>query len=188
MRYAGTWGSAQVSGALHQLRSLVLVDGTIPDTEYGFAVTGQFNINLPMLATGDVLWLAATYADGALGYLGFGSSASVGGVARNVVDGFVVDGEIESGEGWQIAAGLRHNWTPTIRQNIFGSYAQVSYGADIVEEEDFNEWRVGTNVLWSPVAGLTLGVEALYANIDPRGEGTPSGDIWEGRFRVQRDF
>jgi hypothetical protein len=196
--YSGTWGSAQLSGAAHQLRSLALTAatvldpaliGTIPDTEYGFAVTGQFNINLPMLAEGDALWFAATYADGALGYLGFGSTASAGGVTRDVVDAYIgSDGDIESGRGWSVAGGLRHQWTPTIRQNVFASYARVEYGADVAEVADFNEWRVGTNVLWSPVSGLDIGVEALYANIDPRGEGTSSGDIWEGRLRVQRDF
>ena len=53
---------------------------------------------------------------------------------------------------------------------------------------DFNEWRVGTNVIWQPVSGLDLGVEVLYASQDPRGFFFRSGDAWEGRVRVQRDF
>ncbi len=51
-------------------------------------------------------------------------------------------------------------------------------------------WRAGTNVIWSPVAGLDLGVEVLYANIDtsaPEPIGV-NNNIWEGRLRVQRDF
>jgi len=194
LTYSGTWGSATVAGALHQLRS-VAIGGVptdfIPDTEYGFAVTGQVNFNLPMLAPGDALWFTATYADGALGYLGFDTSASAGGTSRAVVDAYYgADGEIETGRGWQVAGGLRHYWTPEIRQNIFGSYARVNYGAEVPEGFDFTEWRAGTNVIWSPVSGLDLGVEVLYANVDPRGSGAASrsGDSWEGRLRVQRDF
>ncbi|MBO1915588.1 porin, partial [Microvirga sp. 3-52] len=67
LKYAGTWGSAQISGALHQLRSdnlVVFPDGStdFPDSELGWAITAQGSINLPMLAAGDALWLAATYA------------------------------------------------------------------------------------------------------------------------------
>jgi hypothetical protein len=204
LKYAGTWGSAQISGALHQLRSddlIVFPDGStdFPDSELGWAITAQGSINLPMLAAGDALWLAATYADGALGYLGFGSSVTVGALTESVVDAYVgVDGDIHTAEAWSIAGGLRHYWTPTIRQNVFGSYARVEYGNDaplafpggLGIAADFNEWRAGTNVIWSPVAGLDLGVEVLYANIDPRGPDPVNlkNDVWEGRLRVQRDF
>ena len=96
-------------------------------------MTAQGSINLPMLGAGDALWLAATYADGALGYLGFGQGAGVtsfGGLRTNVnvVDAFIdAAGNIATGEGWSVAGGMRHYWTPTIRQNLFGSYADVSY-------------------------------------------------------------
>ena len=204
LKYAGTWGTAQLSGALHQLRTDTAVEVApgifdYPDSELGWAVSFQGSVNLPMLAAGDALWLAATYADGALGYLGFGSSVTVGALQESVVDAYVgVDGDIHTGQGWSIAGGLRHYWTPTIRQNVFGSWARVEYdnaaplaipgGLGIAA--DFTEWRAGTNVFWSPVAGLDLGVEVLYANIDPRGPDPVNlkNDVWEGRIRVQRDF
>ncbi|WP_243367868.1 porin [Microvirga solisilvae] len=204
LKYSGTWGSAMLAGAAHQIRSVAIpvagfAEPVVPDTEYGFAVTAQVGINLPMLAAGDALWIAATYADGAMGYLGFGgANGRLGSVNRPVVDAYYdVDGEIDTAQGWSIAGGLRHYWTPEIRQNVFGSYARVEYGAAADAlfgtplapvSADFNEWRVGTNVFWQPVAGLDLGVEVLYANIDPRGPDTRSGDAWEGRIRVQRDF
>ena len=59
---------------------------------------------------------------------------------------------------------------------------------------DFNEWRVGTNLIWSPVAGLDLGVEVMYSRLDTNTPILFSGrlddldDAWEGRLRVQRDF
>ncbi|WP_262297552.1 porin [Microvirga sesbaniae] len=206
LKYAGTWGSFQVSGAAHQIRSNVLtaaygpiLEGTIPDTEYGYAVTAQGSINLPMLAAGDALWLAATYANGALAYLGATGNITASNVTGRVVDAYIgLDGDIETGEGWSIAGGLRHYWTPTIRQNVFGSYARIEYGNQVQAltgiDFDFNEWRLGTNVIWSPVAGLDIGVEVLYANVDTNnpqfvdGRLRDSGDSWEGRLRVQRDF
>jgi len=200
VKYEGTWGSAQLSGALHQIRSAALspatygpvLGGTIPDTEYGWAATAQGYVNLPMLAEGDALWLAATYADGALTYLGFDPEVGAGAASLPVVDAYIgADGNIDTGRGWSIAGGINHYWTPTIRQSLFGSYARVDYSASAAGlATDFTEWRAGSNVIWSPVSGLDIGVEVLYSNLNPRGiVGTDvDDDAWEGRLRVQRDF
>ena len=185
VKYAGTWGSAQLSGALHQARSAF----SEFDSELGWAVGTQIGINLPALGAGDALWLAAAYADGALGYLGFDPEVGAGTTARDVVDAFIVDGDIETGRGWSVAGGLTHYWTPAIRQAVFGSYARVEYGSDVAPGFDFTEWRAGTNVIWSPVSGLDIGVEVLYSNLDPRGPNFgEDNDTIEGRLRVQRDF
>ena len=53
---------------------------------------------------------------------------------------------------------------------------------------DFDEWRVGVNTFWTPVSGLDIGVEVLYANIDVEDVALENDDRWEARFRVQRDF
>ncbi|NIX77058.1 porin [Microvirga terricola] len=218
LKYAGTWGTAQLSGAVHQIRSNNLITNAagitdFPDTEYGFAAAGTVSVNLPQLAPGDALWFAATYANGALAYLSGGNSSlssspfNVLGVSNLVLfaDGFVnpISGDIKKSTGWSLAGGLRHFWTPQIRQNVFGSYMHVNFGkgaSGITADgfrtglDSFNEWRVGTNVFWQPVAGLDLGVEVMYARLDPRGRiavpggSTGSESAWEGRLRVQRDF
>jgi hypothetical protein len=220
IKYAGTWGSFQVSGALHQVRSDVIgagttpfvppagLVGTIPDTEYGFAVTAQGSVNLPMLAPGDAAWIAATYADGALGYitggsgsgpLNFAPNAALSGVGQ-VVDAVVnpFTGELSTGRAWSIAGGLRHYWVPQVRSNVFGSFARFEYSAsaESLGISDFDEWRVGANVIWQPVSGLDLGVEVIYARLNGRGAvvvpttifSSNDEDAWEGRLRVQRDF
>jgi len=195
VKYAGTWGSVQVSGALHQTRSnaFSVADADFLDSELGWAVGLQAGLNLPMLGAGDALWLAAAYADGALAYLGFGPTATgvgASGTSRafSVVDAYVdVDGNVETGQGWSVSGGLRHYWTPTVRSSVHGSYASVEYDGGTTLA-DFDEWRVGANTFWTPVSGLDIGVEVLYANIDVSGVNLEDEDRWEGRLRIQRDF
>jgi hypothetical protein len=197
IKYAGTWGSAQLSGALHESRSNAFdpIAADFLDSELGWAIGAQVGINLPAFGAGDALWLSAAYADGALGYLGFGSAVTGVGASGDirtvpVVDAFVgADGDVETGRGWQIAGGLRHYWAPTLRSNVHGSYASVEYGNNATATlADFDEWRVGVNTFWTPVSGLDIGVEVLYANIDVDGVNLDDDDRWEARLRVQRDF
>ncbi|MGF9761265.1 porin [Microvirga sp. 0TCS3.31] len=187
VKYAGTWGSVQVSGALHQARSIL----SEFDSELGWSIGTQIGFNLPALGAGDALWFAAAYADGALGYLGFsGNVTNTSDASASVFDAYIgADGDVETASGWQVAGGLRHYWTPTIRSAVHGSYASVEFDDAPINLSDFTEWRVGVNTFWTPVSGLNIGVEALYANLDVDGiTGGIDDDRWEARFRVQRDF
>ncbi|MBZ6077925.1 porin [Microvirga puerhi] len=211
IKYTGTWGTAQLSGAIHQVRSNNLITvGTpfgpvsdYPDTEYGFAVAAYVGVNLPQLAPGDALWLAATFADGAPAYLDGGNAGTVitpfaafeNGTPTLVdaaIDPFT--GDLKKTRAWSIAGGLRHYWTPTIRSNFFGSYLSSDSRQTFNTPADFREYRLGANIFWQPVSGLDLGVEVIYANTDLRGVNPTTGlgfrnsNGWEGRFRVQRDF
>ncbi|MCB8819860.1 porin [Microvirga rosea] len=212
IKYTGTWGTAQLSGAIHQIRSNNLLTFTYPgigsvsdypDTEYGFAIAGYVGVNLPQLAPGDALWLAATFADGAPAYLDGGNSGTVitpfaafENGTPTLVDGSIdpVTGDLKKTRAWAIAGGLRHYWTPTIRSNFFGSYLSSDSRQAFNTPADFREYRLGANVFWQPVSGLDLGVEVIYANTDLRGINPATGigfrnsNGWEGRFRVQRDF
>jgi hypothetical protein len=212
VKYTAAWGTAQISGAVHQIRSVVLTGanvpgpaliGTIPDNEYGFAIAGYLGVNLPMLGAGDALWLAATYADGAPAYLNGGIAGTViapfaafqGFGAGNFVDATIdpVTGDLDKTRAWSIAGGVRHYWTPQIRSNLFASYLD-SDGRAAFNAGDFRELRIGANVFWQPVSGLDIGVEVIYANVDQRDNGLVLFDNdddengWEGRLRIQRDF
>lgn len=206
------WGSAQLSGAVHQLY-LTNRDalGNFVDNEFGWALQGGLRFNLPMIAKGDVLWLQAAYAEGALSYLG-GNASNFGAFAlRNsdaVIDAF---GNVQKTKGYAITAGFLHYWTPSVRQGIFGSYLRTEYANSVATLPGVNgllpanavvdttEWRVGTNLIWSPVKDFDIGVEVLYANVDPKGRitvlnngalliGKGSEDLIEARLRIQRDF
>ncbi|MBF9234172.1 porin [Microvirga alba] len=190
VRYVGTWGSAQISAALHQNRSANLVTSfvpgfaTFPDTEYGFAVGFQGSVNLPMIAAGDAAWLSLGYADAALGYIGFGSDLlnvwGAGLISTPAVDVYVdtVTGELKRGRGFSVAGGYTHYWTPEWRTSIFGSYARVDYSGpsttigpfgNVTGVPDFREWRLGTNTFWSPVPGLNIGAEIIYVIAQTQG-------------------
>ncbi len=252
LRYTGTWGGAQLSGAVHQIRDvafgLTTINGaTVPvinpitglpypayaDTDYGFALAAHAYANLPFLGDGDTGWISATYTDGAVGYINAGQAGSIsdgfigaGRLALPFADAFVdpLTGDFKTNKAYGVAGGINHNWTPTIQTNVFGSwmrfdapgaaqYVVPANAATIASGTagtttglvDFNEYRAGANVIWTPVEGFLIGVEALYIRVDSRSRvavpvtdasGGPTGgfrsigsdDTWEGRIRIQRDF
>ena len=166
IRYDAPWGAAQVSAAMHELRPGRLVTtaplsftangtpvvGTTTNSltaggglpvgkikeEIGWAVQGGLKINLPALATGDVLWLQAAYSEGALQYAGnparFGGQEALsngysGRFAVSTVDSFIgQDGKQKLTEAWSVTGAFLHYWAPQWRTAVFGSYAEVSFG------------------------------------------------------------
>ncbi|MGL5363680.1 MAG: porin, partial [Bosea sp. (in: a-proteobacteria)] len=200
------WGSFQLSAAATQRNSSLVGVGD----KTGYAIQAAAKINLPMLAAGDYLWLQAAYAEGAISYLGYGgagagttwSSASRAGrliVGNSDANTVTVGGitSIKMTKGYAFTAGLLHYWTPQIRQGIYGSYSKLDY-ANLVSTLDPKEVRIGTNVIWSPVAGLDIGVEVLYGKVSVRNfvpaagvvvaRNIKSDDSISGRLRIQRDF
>ncbi|MGY6249400.1 porin [Bosea thiooxidans] len=209
------WGSAQLSGAIGQRKYAVAnTIGAIDGDEIAWAIQGGVKINLPMLAAGDALWLQAAYADGALGYLGWGpGSLGLGRIGRlTLADAAInpVTGNVDTSTGWSVVAAFRHFWTPTLRTELFGSYSEVKLGyVDNVSLAGFaprsldpKELLVAANLIWSPVSGLDIGVEVLYSHLDLRSQvgtvdnagarsgilGIKSEDSVSGRLRIQRDF
>jgi hypothetical protein len=227
LKWKGTWGSFQLSGALHEVVDAGATTGIFrgSDSELGWAVRADGHLALPTWGPSTAIWAAATYADGALAYVSgqSGSSGTGGGLLFGgnlggglpVADAFInANGGIDTANAWSIAGGFRHAFSPQWRTNIFGSWLQVEYDSGAfgviqagpfagaaVGFVDFTEWRVGANVFYTPVPGLDFGLEVLYANIDSDRQVlvTPVGpfgvtrisdneSVWQGRFRVQRDF
>lgn len=198
------WGSAQLSGALHQLNSYELYGpwGQRVDTTYGWAIQGGVKFKIPALGAGDVLWLQAAYADGALNYLGLSGSSTVGRVSNSVVDGYIVDGDIKKTTGWNITAAGVHYWTPGLRSTLWGSYTDANYNSSVkflnANYRDFQVWKAGTALIWSPVRNFDIGVEVLYGRLERSRFNVVdynqpyyvkrSEDQIQTRLRLQRDF
>jgi hypothetical protein len=138
------------------------------------------------------------------------------------------DGQIKLTQAASFTAAFLHYWTPEWRSAIFGSYANVNFADSLRSGDprvgnaflnsmtvagrtfspvlmDYDVAVVGTNLIWSPVRDLDIGVEALYsqvnvknrvidANLNPGGAAgapvrtTRSDDVFMTRLRIQRDF
>ncbi|OYX14991.1 MAG: porin [Rhizobiales bacterium 32-66-8] len=193
LRLDQAWGSAMISGALHQVGAMtppgaatgVAYLGQTGTDSWGWAIGGAVEIKLPTLAAGDSLFIQANYADGALNYLGLsgsstgratalgsidlGTSVLNGGgayypIADAVWDATTLSYNKESG--WAIQGQFRHYWVPNLRSAVLGGYAQVDVPENTVNAYDVNVWQVGLNTIWSPVKGLDLGVEVLYSKVE----------------------
>jgi hypothetical protein len=214
LRVDQSWGSAQLSGVIHQLRSMSAFNGgTISyDTDYGYAIQGGITFNLDMIAKGDQWMIEAAYGDGATEFVGFSPSpynakAGLGlfkgynGAVVDLADAYVTSTGIQTVKSWSIRSDFRHFWTPSLRSTLFGGYA--GYDQPLPNSSvmtDFSTWQVGFNTTWSPVKNLDLGLEVVYTKIDPKNAGvTLAGStgayyvqdevgIWAGMLRVQRNF
>lgn len=201
IRVDASWGAAQLSGAVHQLRSQYAVAtlpaaAVFPDTSYGYAVQGGVTVNLPMLAKGDALTIQAAYADGALGYLGL-AATNTAGVLSGAVNSVVVNalGDTKNGSGYAIMGDFLHYWTPSLKSAVFGGIAAVNYPA-IVDTANFGlaggvrdltVTNVGANLVWSPVNNFDIGMQFDATNVNLRGGGN-SDTAYRGLLMIERRF
>jgi len=210
-----SWGQVQVSGGVSQNRSVNQTSATVnvyDITRTGYGIGGQLTLNADMIAKGDKFYLLGGFSSG-LNALGFknghkdGLSRDVDGVSQSWANFYcnataTVCNDTKSTWG---TVGFLHNWTPTIRQNIVASMASVDPGAYtrglLASTQKTTYTQFATNVFWTPVKGLDLGVEAMYnrasvgnqtslgCNANTRTAGcSQSGDNFQYRLRVQRDF
>lgn len=200
LRVDQDWGAVQLSGALHQLNSGSLYGpfAQRTDSAYGWALQGGVSFNLPSLSAGDVLWLQGSYADGALSYVGAGD-INAGDYASIATDGAIVNGDIKTTRGWNATAAFLHYWIPSVRQSLWGTYTGVTYDnavkANYASLRNYDVWTVGSNLIWSPVKKMDIGVEVLYSKAEKKsfaGEiikgRLKSEDQVQARLRFQRDF
>ena len=193
---AGGWGTAQLTGAVHQAR-VGLQHGwrrfrrrhvDIGDTKYGWAVQGGVKFNLSMLGAGDTLYLQAAYAQGAASYLGAQTQAN--GLAGNshhatilVASDAIAVGpaaSIKLGQGYNVLAALDHYWTPNFDTAIWASYTRWDYNNGALTGVTLGApslppslrpatstvWQVGAQATWVPVKGIKFAGTVNYYNVD----------------------
>ncbi|WP_417684315.1 porin [Roseibium sp.] len=180
------WGSAQLSGAVHNVRhSVAAYEGAT-----GWAVGGGVIINLPMLSSGSNLAFQAQYADGALSYIG--APSTVSNALGSTASLWDADTTGDTSTGFSISGGIYHQATSTIGIALDGSYMDIELansGAAMIagapNSIDVTRWAIDGSVKWTPVSGLELGADMGYANTEV--ENYDYDDIRVG-FRVQRTF
>ena len=172
------WGSAQLSGALHQVYPDAAANRTNngADDSLGWAIGGGVAINIPMASPGSNIFFQGFYADGALSYIG--ANSTVGGVA--VSDYGPTSG---TSTGYSLSAGAYIQATSTIGLALDGSYMDIDQPNGAT---DLSRWAIDGSVQWEPVSGFVMGADVGYANTDPDN----ASDVDELLFgvRMQRTF
>jgi hypothetical protein len=186
-----------------------------------------------IFAEGDKFWVQGTYARGAVGYLmGNNLSFNGGPVNGNAFYGYGNGGvkasngweflsfdciwtaaaHCDKSQGWVALAAFKHYWTPTLSSGVYGSLMELYYSRNAIADfgggvgaVNTTEYRVGSNLVWTPIKNFDLGGELMYLrdNHHSRPVGlAPDIALWsvglpsfkganatvEGRLRLQRSF
>jgi hypothetical protein len=153
LRLDQAWGTLHFGAAAHEVHGnyFTSTDSSTghPDTTYGYAVTGAFELkNLPT-GVGDSFKAEAGFAHGAAKYVwggtidgsGAGRFAATGGTGGGTMAfGYVLDGvyggtsaatgtSISLSNAWEVTAYYEHYWNPAWRTSLFANYTAISYGA-----------------------------------------------------------
>nr|WP_319383596.1 porin [uncultured Roseibium sp.] len=156
------WGSAQISGALHQVYPETNNQADSEDS-LGWAVGAGVNVNLPFANSGSNIYFQGFYADGALSYIGngiTGFTVTDGDDEYTVTDYTGVD---DTSTGYSLSGGVYIQATPTIGLALDGSYASVDQ-ADDSDIGDVERWAIDGSVQWVPVSGFVLAADVGYSS------------------------
>jgi hypothetical protein len=204
-------------GFAFQLGTQFLLDKVLPD----------------VFPAGDKFWVQGVYTQGAVGYvMGNNLSFNGGPVNANAFYGYgnggtkanngwnfqafdciwTAFGHCDKSEAWAVTAALRHYWTPTLSSGFFGSYLGLRYSNAAIAAAgggvgavNTDEYRLGSNLIWTPVKNFDIGGEVAYLRDNHRSRPVnlaPDFALWavglpswkgsnntvEGRLRVQRTF
>lgn len=178
-----SWGAVSVMGAVGEATSVR--NDEVPNlSKTTYAVAAGLKLNLPMIASGDTLWLNAGYADGMTEYTTNWTSFKSSDMKRNV-GGYVTnhpswvqgtsDGiaKIETLKSWNVAAVMTHFWAPQWRSAFMGTYGAIE-GTGMSKAQTFGYagafgdakvWNVGTQLAFLPAKDFEIGVDVLYARV-----------------------
>jgi len=185
------WGSFGIAAGYH---NSTYVNGLgLNASKSGFGITSGATVKF---GPNDTLSLFAGYERNALKFIGGGFLANNGWQASTVD---FVEGHNQTG--WALTGQYGHNWTPSVSTTLEATYQAVRYdGATFLHNtatNNYNTLAIGQVTKWSPVAGLTFGLDTTYvrtsnkwnvmqATIDPAVK--RSSSEFTAQFRVNRSF
>ena len=150
------WGSAQLSGVLHD----DFPSDSVLTSKMGYAVQGGVKLNVPALGSATQVALQLAYAKGAMGYL-----VANAGLSRSDYVDFNTNGAVNQASGWAISGGFTHGLTKTLTANLETSYLRYYTAKDNAANTDFGQFDLAANVSWAPVKGLAITPEVAYRNV-----------------------
>jgi opacity protein-like surface antigen len=190
LRISQGWGSAQISGAMHQIRSIstapatgftTTTSGGSPvvygqlDEDYGWAVQAGVELNVGSMTKVKVV---GAYADGAMHYIG---GADYYEAAVDVVTGNITD----TLDGWYVLAGLSHDFSSDLNLGLTGAYHDFDDQAEI--------WMVSATLEYEVVENLVVSLAGQYTDTEEEmntalGTAATDTENWEAKLRIQRNF
>ncbi|MFG1364550.1 porin [Xanthobacter versatilis] len=163
LKYEGEWGSAQLSGALHQVRAVSLLNTiSATDSNWGYALQAGVMFKLPALGEEDTLYLQTAYTDGATSYLGLQDPSG----SYSPPDAFLSLTGLTRVSGWNVTASLLHNWNEKWSSALFGGYA--AYEFNDAEAQPFygasggKNYNVGGYLAFAPVKHFSIALQYDY--------------------------
>jgi hypothetical protein len=177
------WGSAQISGAGHDVR-VTGFNGLNVD-KWGFAVDAGVSINLPSFGPGDQITVTGAYSQSATLYSGlfdgmWGEDGAVNGNGQQMALADIyfnpVGGTTAKPEAWSIATDLDHHFSPEFSLSPEFSYGEIKWtGTNAFSlVSDSKSYLAGVVAHWDPVKNLDFEFELLYQNTTTK---TPNGFI-----------
>ena len=156
VRVDQAWGSAQIMGALHEVRVADQFTGPASGREWGYAVGGGFEIKTPQTgAPNNSFLVQGAWTKGAIEFTGLGASpvTTASAVGWNVgvptaisylADGYVpgcttvaIGNSFTGCQGlsltkaWSAYGAYRHYWTPMLRTGFAVGYTEVDLPSSI---------------------------------------------------------
>lgn len=164
LRADQAWGSAQLSGAVHNTHAVGVSGDTID--VWGYAVLAGATYNLPALGAGDRIAAQAVYSHAALGYSGIpntvmspgdqGMNLNGNGLIYQLTDALNFNpGAWSVPTAWTAAALFEHHFSPTFSMSPEISFASVRYSnSPVMISTSATSVLGGLVAHWDPVAHL----------------------------------
>lgn len=185
------WGSLFVSGAVAHNRFIAATAGGTRLNDTGWAVGAGAQFNLDMLAKGDGLQAKFGYSDGTANFIEAPGDAAI-------LDVIGADWGVLATTAWTAQSSFQHNWSASWNSTVYGGYfsADRHPGSEdvliaLTDDKATSAWNIGGNLVWSPVAELTIGAEFFYGSVtrdDTSQTVSYTNDAFGSVFRMQRQF
>jgi hypothetical protein len=207
IRVTQAWGSAQIMGALHELKDAA---GTVTSNSWGYAVGAGIELKTPQTGNpNNSFLLQGVWSTGAVEFTGLAASpvTTVGsgsgilgfitgatGALVVITDATGIGTTLHKTDAWSAYAAYRHYWTPALRTGFAAGITEIDHDAAVnaAGVNDGRVWQGTVSTIWSPVAGLDLSLDLVYSNVKANGGlGNPhqgTEDIWTAWTRFRRNF